>query len=284
MCAVVVSNVRVLKLLVRNGSDPDHPNFQGTNALMLACQMNNRECILELMEMGADLNAVDNFGYTPLAYATSLPVPTHARKSSVDAITEGGSSGEAKRDASDLMKFALTYGYKALKKELEDAAAKANDIVAQMDISEQKRSIRLLQSYGLSHVTTEKQMLHALESTRWRLVLKDPGEKSKRELDKEYKEKMRKEKEEEEARIAAELKAIEDAKPPPLRCPICTLKPQCTHFRTEETLRKFLEKNNVSSYDVDTTELTAVSANMGTSGKALREMQKKEERNKVLKK
>ena len=36
------------------------------------------------------------------------------------------------------MKFALTYGYKALKKELEDAAAKANDIVAQMDISEQK--------------------------------------------------------------------------------------------------------------------------------------------------
>ena len=74
------SNVRVLKLLCRNGADPDHPNSQGTTALMLACQLNNRDCMLELMEAGANIRSVDNFRYTPLAYATSLPVPSHARR------------------------------------------------------------------------------------------------------------------------------------------------------------------------------------------------------------
>lgn len=57
----------------------------------------------------------------------------------------------------------------------------------------------------------------------------------------------------------------------------------CSHFRTEETLRKFLDKNQVSSYDVDATQLAEVSANMGMSGKMLRELQKKEEADKVLK-
>lgn len=282
MCAAAVSNIRVLKLLIRNGADPDHPNSHGTTALMLACQLNNRDCMLELMEAGADIRGVDNFGYTPLAYATSLPVPTHAKKSSVDAITEGGSSGEAKRDASDLVKYALAHTYKKLVKELNDSAAKANDVVAQMDVSEQKRSIRLLERYGLSHVATEKQMLHALDSTRWRLVL-NTNEKTQRQKDAEYKEEQRKLREEEEARLAAELAAIEAAKPPPLRCPICTLMPQCSHFRTTETLRKFLDKNQVSSYDVDASQLAEVSANMGASGKALREMQKREEADKVLK-
>lgn len=282
MCAVAVSNVRVLKLLCRNGADPDHPNSQGTTALMLACQMNNRDCMLELMEAGADIRGVDNYGYTPLAYATSLPVPSHAKKSSVDAITEGGSSGEAKRDASDLIKYALAYSYKKLVKELKDSAAKANDVVAQMDVSEQKRSIRLLERYGLSHVATEKQMLHALDSTRWRLVLK-VTEKTQRQKDAEYKEEQRRLREEEEAALAAELAAIEAAKPPPLRCPICTLMPPCSHFRAEDTLRKFLEKNQVSSYDVDSAQLADVQANMGASGKALRELQKREEGDKVLK-
>ena len=72
------------------------------------------------------------------------------QEGSVDAITEGGSSGEAKRDASDLIKYALAHGYDKLIKELQDSAAKANDVVAQMDVSEQKRSIRLLERYGLS--------------------------------------------------------------------------------------------------------------------------------------
>ena len=48
-------------------------------------------------------------------------------------------------------------------------------------------------------------------------------------------------------------------------------------------MRKFLDKNNIDSYSIGAGTMSDVGANMGMSGKALREMQKKEEGDKVLK-
>ena len=77
----------------------------------------------------------------------------------------------------------------------------------------------------MAYPRRHKQMLHALESTRWRLVL-NTNEKTQRQKDAEYKEEQRRLRE--EARLAAELAAQLRQLSPAARCPICTLMPPCS--------------------------------------------------------
>ena len=44
---------------------------------MCAAQLQNLEVLVELLVLGADLDRVDNYGYTALAYASALPVPQY---------------------------------------------------------------------------------------------------------------------------------------------------------------------------------------------------------------
>lgn len=290
MCAVALNDVKQVKKLIRNGADVNHPNMQGTTSLMLACQLQNLDMLQELVELGANLDLTDNCGYTALAYASSFPTPSNMQKSEVDVITEGGSAGEMRRDASEMIKFIAKKGLAKLKQLEKEAAenplyatqageneSKINDVISRHDLINQKRAIKLLERQGLSHVVTDKQMTHALSSTKWRL------KKIRREGEEDV------ESEEEKEEVVEEE---EEEKVVHLRCPICTLIPPCSHFMKETTLRKFLNKNlaaeeeenaakeEKAQQDVSPADLARLGA---AAGKLLKEKRKKAAADKVLK-
>jgi hypothetical protein len=75
MCAVAVNDLRSIKLMIREGADPNHPNRDGTTAVMLAAQLQNVEALAELLLHKGDLEAVDSQGYNVLHPLPRLTPP-----------------------------------------------------------------------------------------------------------------------------------------------------------------------------------------------------------------
>ncbi len=62
-------NKRLFLELMKHGADPNAKNNEGKTPLQEACASGNLECAKCLLEHGADLNAVSNNGFTPLHLA-----------------------------------------------------------------------------------------------------------------------------------------------------------------------------------------------------------------------
>lgn len=116
MCAVVINDIRSMKLLIREGASPNHGNKEGMTAVMLAAQLQHTEALLDMLtlikttkiDQDPALEIVDSYGFTALAYASSLPLPTVMDRDLVDLLTEDDVSGVKLINAAELVKLALT--------------------------------------------------------------------------------------------------------------------------------------------------------------------------------
>jgi len=253
MCATCLNNVRVIKLLVRDGADPNHPNMQGTTPLMLAAQLQNLDSLVELLILGANISQCDNFGFTALAYATSLPIPQYMAREAAYTIIDGDTEGPKKRDAAAILKLAMKNGLG----EIRDNVASDAEEASRHAVENHFRFMRLLESYGLSRLQTVKQLVGALSTADWRIGKDTHVKIAIQEFSETASE--RDERERLEAYRAEHASHVEVEDVDILRCPICTLVVPCPHFFKAETLKKFIAENTPEEVP-------------GTSGSALQDM------------
>jgi ankyrin repeat protein len=65
-----LSTPEILRLLLRNGANPNHQDFQGLNAVHIAARNNKAEMLAALLDAGADPHLPDQFGNNPIWLAT----------------------------------------------------------------------------------------------------------------------------------------------------------------------------------------------------------------------
>jgi ankyrin repeat protein/acyl-CoA-binding protein len=242
MIAVILNDIKAIRLMIREGADPNFPNMHGTTPVMLAAQINNIEAFLELIYSGGDMLGHDNEGYTPLAYATSLPSPICLKKSTVYFLMEGDTEGEKRITTDELLKVSIKFGNTVDLKEVVEKRKLASLHEVQ---EEQFRVLRLLEKYGLTRMETERHLQIAAKQGEWRVrvgadltdnIIEYASETSSEQKSREKSEMAA-------AKRAAELEAkfFEDQL---TRCPICTLSVPCAHFAKPALLKKFLKQNN----------------------------------------
>ena len=85
----------LIKLLLDAGANPNHAEFNGFSALMIASVLDDADLILQLCEHGAKLNATNTEGNTPLMAAAHF-----GNVNAMKALIEKGANPRAK-DAED---------------------------------------------------------------------------------------------------------------------------------------------------------------------------------------
>ena len=229
----------VSRLMIRDGADINHPTRQGTNAVMLAAQLHNLEALVELLVMGGDLSAVDNEGFTALAYANALPLPTNMNRDCVGSIMEGDTDGPKKIASAEIIKMALACGVGKLR----DALAENTIESSEHAIYNHFRFVRLLEKFGLTRMETSRHIHQQVATADWRIdapeverrMAQEFSETSSEQRDRESLEAHR-------ARIAEEKAALDAEDFGALRCPMCTLLLPCPHFFKASALKSFFEK------------------------------------------
>lgn len=145
--------------------DPNHPNKEGTTALMLSAQMQCMDIMIELLTCGGNLKSVDNEGYTPMAYANSMPCPSHIDQNVVSFIMEGDTHGTAKFTTCEILKIAIKWGIGDLKDELEANREESCD----EKIEAHLRFLRLMERNGLTRIEGLSELNRQAAGTLWRI-------------------------------------------------------------------------------------------------------------------
>ncbi|ETS03714.1 ankyrin, partial [Trichoderma reesei RUT C-30] len=63
---VIENKPDLIKVIMRLGTDPDHKDADGRTALHIAAYLGRLDCAKTLLSAGADINAVEYSGKTPL--------------------------------------------------------------------------------------------------------------------------------------------------------------------------------------------------------------------------
>lgn len=275
MCAVVLNDVRMIKLMIREGADPNYPNCHGTTAVMLAAQLNNIEALIECLLMQGDVTIVDNEGYNAMAYASSMPLPTCLDRNIVGTLLEGDADGPKRPTSSDIIKTAMAGGVQILRKYYDINMQEA----APDNVEAHFRSMRLLEQHGLTRMETARHIHHQTRTATWRVTL--PEEEAKEAAD-DYSETSseRAEREVYEAKLARiEAEKFQKELDDDMRCPMCTLAVPCKHFSKPSILKNFLKKKGV---DVPTDKKLSAAEKAVQSMKFTKKMKVADKRQQVL--
>eukprot|EP01031_Cornospumella_fuschlensis_P027052 gene27052-32687_t len=166
MCAVLLSDIRSIRLLQREGTGVVYCNRDGITALMLAAEVHDADVLIELLRHSSDLAAVDNQGYNILAYASALPLPTYMNKSVVEVLLEDEIMGVKYLNAVDILKLAEAYSYEELKEVVE-----RNKIAASpKNVERHALFMSLLAQHGLSNMASATNIHHHLKTISHRLI------------------------------------------------------------------------------------------------------------------
>jgi ankyrin repeat protein len=230
MCAVVLSDARSVKLMVREGANPDHPNKDGTTAVMLAAQLQNIEMLMQLLLIRPQdalkyLSSVDNQGNTALAYASSLPLPSIMERDEVDILMSGDVDGPRPLSSAQLISIVLAGGLMDLHDVFENAQQRSSPQAVDTHYKVQ----HLLEMFGLSRVKSVRHIHETAKSSAMRL--NERGPKSISLVDGDHKK--------EEAAVVTSTPTTTTERP---RCPLCTLVIPCQHFFSEDLLKQFMNK------------------------------------------
>jgi len=251
MCAAALNDVRSIRLLVREGGDPNHPNKLGITALMVAAQLHNAEALVELLIFGGEMAQVDNEGFNAMAYATSLPLAQNMAHSASGTITGPDVEGAKRLNSMDIFMLSHSAGGKGgTQAELlkQTLAQNLVDVSGEMQ-QRHFKFLRLLENHGLSRMETIPQIIKLAEATTWRMSgtvtlfdrsllnlddVETTSERDERELLEQH----------QRDREAAEK--MKEADPnfnwEGLRCPMCTLLVPCNHFFKVSSLKEYLAK------------------------------------------
>jgi ankyrin repeat protein/acyl-CoA-binding protein len=243
MCAVIMSDIRTIRLMIREGSNPNYPNKDGTTAVMLAAQLNNVDALIELLLQKGSIQQVDNEGYNSLAYATSLPTPTCMSRNLLNVLTDGDTGGVKRITTAELLKNAIAYGIDDIKEMAEE-----NEVESEaLHVEKQMNLLSLLEKFGLTNLHSEKQVHEQIETAEWRITHEA---EAKRETDNfsetssEARERTSLERLEDKRETERQIK-MNDKEYGALRCPMCTLLVPCKHFTKAKSLSDFFKKKGM---------------------------------------
>lgn len=216
MCAVALNDSRSIKILYREGGDPNYPNKDGTTPVMLAAQLQHNQALIDLLSIGGDLQILDNMGFSPLAYSTSLPLPTIMDRSYADIMTNDDVGGPKILSSEDVIKAALLElpgidpskekerdrdrptgkigGSTALQTatdRLKELLTKNEQEASPENVETQSKFLQLLHLYGLTPIREVANVDHQLKSAKWRMVDKpDESDDSKNRPDSSHSQKV----------------------------------------------------------------------------------------------
>lgn len=254
MCAVAVGDMRTTKLMLREGANPNYHNRNGMTAVMLAAQLNNNDVLVELLMQGGDMDAIDNEGYTALAYAGSLPLPSIMERDTVGILMEGDTDGPKLMNSTELLKAAKAFGVEDMKETLKKNIEASQPAEVELHF----KVMGLLEQYGLTSLQTERQIHDQAKTVEWRVNESefelrclthdwkdDYSESTGSSFDKYQDEAIRKYHAKAEThKVQKELEAAQHREEH--RCPICTLVVPCAHFFKVSSLTKYLEKQSAA--------------------------------------
>lgn len=243
MCAVIMSDIRTIRLMIREGSNPNYPNKDGTTAVMLAAQLNNVDALVELLLQKGSIQQVDNEGYNSLAYATSLPTPTCMSRNLLNVLTDGDTSGVKRITTAELLKNAITYGIDDIQEMSEENAIASEAL----HVEKQMNLLSLLEKYGLTNLHSERQVHEQIETSEWRITNEAEVKRVSDNFSETSSEaRQRSSLEKLEAKRETERQIKEnDPEYGALRCPMCTLLVPCKHFTKAKSLSDFFKKKNM---------------------------------------
>jgi ankyrin repeat protein/acyl-CoA-binding protein len=190
MCAIALNDIRSAKLLLKEGADPNYANRDGMTAMMLVSQLQGVEMLIELLQFNGNLTLVDNQGYSVLAYASSLPLPTIMNREIKDIFTNNDIYGPKLLSTQQIIEHILAnysipvsgggggglLGNEGGKgkvnydfEELREMVRKNYKEIDSKKIDNYLKQNKLLELYGLTPIDNEHNLLHQVQSSQWRV-------------------------------------------------------------------------------------------------------------------
>jgi ankyrin repeat protein len=187
MCAIALNDIRSAKLLLKEGANPNYPNRDGMTAMMLVSQLQGVEMFIELLQYNGDLSIVDNQGYSVLAYASSLPLPTIMNREIKDIFTNNDIYGPKLLATQQIIEHILANyslpvggggggggsgGGKKVNYDSEELREMVRKNYLEVDnkkIDNYLKQNKLLELYGLTPIDNEHNLLHQVQSSQWRV-------------------------------------------------------------------------------------------------------------------
>lgn len=250
MCAVAINDVRKVKLMIRDGSDPNYRNRDGMTSVMLAAEIQCIEVLVEMLTMGADLNLADNQGYTALAYANALPLPSNMQQDGVAVLLGEDTDGPKKIDSAAILKMAQKCGVGDLRRRVEENAMEASrdSVIGHFQF------MRLLEAAGMKRMETLRHIHEQVVTADWRIEASD-DDKRRRDNFSETSSEAR-----ERELYEKRLKVTNLDEDTSLRCPVCTLTLPCAHFFKVDILKAYLAKQEKENGTTGSKFLDAIAA------------------------
>ncbi|MDY6786117.1 MAG: ankyrin repeat domain-containing protein [Cyanobacteriota bacterium] len=151
--AILDKDCNRVRELIQSGTEIDK-EYCDFNPLGFAAYRGTKEIIEVLLEMGANINYKNSFGYTPLTYAVDRVSPKI-----IDTLLKAGANIKVKAyDDRNLLALAVVRGHIHLISMLVDAGADINALddegYSVIDIAEQLRrikAIKLLEELGAKY-------------------------------------------------------------------------------------------------------------------------------------
>ena len=250
MCAVAINDVRKVKLMIRDGSDPNYRNRDGMTSVMLAAEIQCIEVLVEMLIMGADLNLTDNQGYTALAYANALPLPSNMQQDGVAVLLGEDTDGPKKIDAATILKMAQKCGVGDLRRRMEENAvgASRDSVIGHFQF------MRLLEAAGMKRMETLRHVHEQVVTADWRIEASGDDKRRRDDFSETSSEARDRELYEKRPNVTTVDEDIS------LRCPVCTLTLPCAHFFTVAILKAYLAKQEKENGTTGSKLLDAIAA------------------------
>jgi uncharacterized protein len=120
LSAVFNGRTDLLRDLVRGGADPNEDDPEGMSYLSWAVVENHLDLAEALLDLGANINHVDNFGYTPALYAATID---HGDTEVLELLIERGADlTVANKENHTALSNARRFGYPEIVALLEGSA------------------------------------------------------------------------------------------------------------------------------------------------------------------
>jgi len=119
LSAVFNAHTELVRDLIRSGADPNETDPEGMSYLSWAVVGNRPELVETLLDLGANINQVDKFGYTPALYAATID---HGDTQVLELLIERGADlTVASKDNHAALSNARRFGYPEIVALLEAA-------------------------------------------------------------------------------------------------------------------------------------------------------------------